>query len=113
MSLEKLKARFRSCSGPFPWRDAAALLAGLGYSPLPTGRTGGSRRKFYNSVTGDMIMMHQPHDKDMKPWLVRQLQKHLSDKGLLDETEGATQGADRAEENDGARQENLSEPEEK
>lgn len=78
---EKTIAAFRSCRGPFPYRDFEKLLLALGYTQVRSG--GGSSRKFYNEVGGDMIMLHEPHDGVMRPAMVKRLQDHLDARGLL------------------------------
>lgn len=81
--IEKLKARFKACTGTFPWRDFVSLLSGLGYEPLNAGKTGGSRRKFRHRETGRMIFLDEPHDGQMKPAMVRRLQDDLEQRGEL------------------------------
>jgi hypothetical protein len=83
MSQSQLKAAFKSCSGPFPWRKFAQLLRGLGYEQLPTGKTSGSRRKYFNQATKDMIFLDEPHDGEMGPSMVRRLRKELEEKGVI------------------------------
>ena len=55
----------------------------LGYSVQKSGKTGGSRRKYYNEVTKDLIFLDVPHDGEMKPGMVRRLQADLGTKGLI------------------------------
>lgn len=83
MSEDKLRASFRACRGPYPWNDFVTLLRSLGYNQLPTGKTGGSRRKYYNAQNDHLIMLHEPHGKEMGRGLVRDMQKSLKLKGVL------------------------------
>jgi hypothetical protein len=78
---EKIIAVFRSCRGPFPYRDFERLLVVLGYALVKSG--GGSSRKFFNEARDDMIMLHEPHDGVMQPGMVKRLQDHLDARGLL------------------------------
>jgi hypothetical protein len=78
---EKMMAAFRSCRGPFPYRDFERLLLMLGYALVKSG--GGSSRKFFNEARDDMIMLHEPHDGMMRPAMVKRLQDHLDARGLL------------------------------
>ena len=78
---EKMMAAFRSCRGPFPYRDFERLLLALGYVLVKSG--GGSSRKFYSEAQGDLIMLHEPHDGVMRPGMVKRLQDHLDARGLL------------------------------
>ena len=82
-SLEKLRDAFSNCNGPFAWRKFEQLLAGLGYEALKPGKTAGSRRKFYNKNTGDLIFLHEPHDGEMGSGMVRRLRTELENKGLI------------------------------
>jgi hypothetical protein len=84
MKHKKLRAQFKDCAGSFPWRDAVTILSGLGYELQACGKTGGSRRRFYNPATKHMIMMHEQHAKDMKPYAVRQLRDELNVRKLLE-----------------------------
>jgi hypothetical protein len=81
--LEDLKATFKSCRGPFPWRNFQKLLTAMGYERLKSGKTGGSRRKFWNPSTGHIVMLDEPHDGEMRPGMVRRLQTELEDRGLI------------------------------
>jgi hypothetical protein len=81
--LQKLTAGFKNCSGPYPWRKFAQLLSQLGYEQLPSGKTGGSRRKYFNPSTRHVIMLDEPHDGEMGNGMVRRLQKELQDRGVI------------------------------
>jgi hypothetical protein len=83
MSQSQLKAAFKSCSGPFPWRKFVQLLSALGYEELRTGKTGGSRRKYFNQDSKHMIFLDEPHDGEMKPGMVHRLRKELEEKGVI------------------------------
>lgn len=55
----------------------------MGFDQLRAGKTGGSRRKFMHRTTKAMIWLDEPHDGEMRPSMVRRLQKQLEDMGLL------------------------------
>lgn len=78
---EKIIAAFRSCRGPFPYRELERLLAALGYEQVRSG--GGSSRKFIHAEQHDMIMLHEPHDGMMRPGMVKRLQDHLEARELI------------------------------
>ena len=59
------------------------MLRALSYDELPRGKTAGSRRKFRNPNTNHLIMLHEPHDGEMKPGMVRRLRDDLEDRGIL------------------------------
>jgi hypothetical protein len=44
----KLKAAFCACTGSFSFREFERLLRSLGYAEVKTGRSGGSRRRYFN-----------------------------------------------------------------
>jgi hypothetical protein len=83
MSEDKLRASFKACRGPYPWSDFVRLLQLLGYAQLKTGKTTGSRRKYYNAQIDHLVMLHEPHGKEMGRGLVRAMQKSLKLKGVL------------------------------
>jgi hypothetical protein len=71
--LSREVAAFKACSGSYPWRDFAWLLGQLGYELKKSGRTSGSRRKYYNQITGHLIMLDEPHDGEMRRGMVKRL----------------------------------------
>ena len=82
--IDKVKGAFNSCTGPFPYADFKWLIQRLGYEEVKgRGKTGGSRRRFFNADLDDLITLHQPHDGEMKPNMVRAHQTHLRDMGLI------------------------------
>ena len=80
---DKLKEQLRACRGPFPYKDLVTLLGQLGYEQVRGGKTGGSRRRFAHPDTGDVIMIHAPHSKEIKAYAVRDVREHLEERGLL------------------------------
>ncbi|WP_424167152.1 type II toxin-antitoxin system HicA family toxin, partial [Bradyrhizobium sp.] len=46
---DRLIEAFKSCAGPYPWRDFEKLMRALGYEKSPSG--GGSGRKFKHPDT--------------------------------------------------------------
>jgi len=83
MAVDKLKAAFRECAGPFPWRKFEQLLSALGYEQVKPGKTGGARRKYHNPSTGHLILLHEPHGGQMERGMVKRLQDELESRGLL------------------------------
>ena len=81
--LDKARNAFVKCNGNFPFTDFKRLLRGLGYVELSGGKTRGSRRKYYSKSANDVIMLDEPHDGIMTRGMVKRLQKHLRDKGIL------------------------------
>jgi hypothetical protein len=81
--LEYEIAAFKHCTGPYPYRDFARLLGQLGYELKRAGKTGGSRRKYYNAKTGHLIMLDEPHDGEMRRGMVKRLQQDMQDKGVI------------------------------
>ena len=78
---DRLIEAFKSCAGPYPWRDFEKLMRALGYEKSPSG--GGSGRKFKHPDTKHLVMLHEPHDGEMKPGMVRRLRDELEDRGIL------------------------------
>jgi hypothetical protein len=81
--LDSLKVAFRACQGPYPWSAFATMIGQMGYEPLRKGKTGGSRRKFQHVTTKHKIFCHEPHDGEMGPKFVGEMQEALKRQGLL------------------------------
>ncbi|WP_441241350.1 type II toxin-antitoxin system HicA family toxin [Tardiphaga sp. 768_D3_N2_1] len=81
--LPGLIEAFKACSGPYPWRDFEKMIRMLGYEELPTGKTGGSRRKYKNPHTGHIIILHKPHGPELGAGMVRNHRKELEDRGII------------------------------
>lgn len=62
---KQAKTLVKICRKPPPsditWEALSALLRSLGYQQLKTGKSGGSRRKFYNGERDALICCHEPH----------------------------------------------------
>lgn len=83
VQLPGLIEAFKACSGPYPWRDFEKMIRMLGYDELPTGKTGGSRRKFKNAETGHIIMLHKPHGAELGAGTVRTHRSELEARGII------------------------------
>jgi hypothetical protein len=80
---EKLIVRFLSCPKDFTWEELTTLLIGFGFTPVSTGKTGGSRRRFVNE-SGVMINLHKPHPQNiLKRYQLEQVRDLLQIEGLL------------------------------
>ena len=67
----------------FTWEELIKVLNYLGFESLPTGKTGGSRRKFVNN-DNIVISLHEPHpQKVLKAYQIEQVLKFLKEEGLL------------------------------
>ena len=61
----------RLCKRPkdFTWDELEKLLAAYGFALLKGGKTGGSRRKFHNETSQDVLDLHKPHPGSiLKPY---------------------------------------------
>ena len=61
----------RLCKRPkdFTWDELEKLLAAYGFQQLKGGKTGGSRRKFYNEASQEVLDLHKPHPGNiLKPY---------------------------------------------
>lgn len=66
----------------FTWDELARLLASLGYSEVPAGKTGGSRRRFVHP-TAPLIALHKPHPGNvLKLYAVDDVLRLLTEEGL-------------------------------
>ena len=61
----------RLCKRPkdFTWDELEKLLAAYGFQQLKGGKTCGSRRKFYNEASQEVLDLHKPHPGNiLKPY---------------------------------------------
>ena len=66
---DKLLERFCKRPKDFTWEELEKLLAAYGYAGLRTGKTGGSRHKFYNETSQEVLDLHKPHPGNiLKPY---------------------------------------------
>ena len=78
---EKLVAKLKSVPADFTWQDLTALLKVLGYREV---QGSGSRVKFDNGNSGQMINLHKPHPGNtIKRYALRQLIEKLEQGGLI------------------------------
>jgi HicA toxin of bacterial toxin-antitoxin, len=74
---------FKNCSGTYAWKDFAWLLEQLGYELKKSGKTAGSRRRYWHPHTGHVLMLDEQHDGEMRCGMVKRLQRELQEKGLI------------------------------
>ncbi len=80
---EKLIKRFLSRPKDFTWEELVSLLSGLGFEEVSTGKTGGSRRRFFNEE-GVIITLHKPHPKNvLRRYQIEQIIQILQEEELL------------------------------
>ena len=82
-SVEKLIAAFLACRNTYPYNDFKRILGRLGYREVKRGKTGGSRRRFYNQQIDHILMFHEPHNGEMARGMVKRLREELEAKGLI------------------------------
>jgi hypothetical protein len=81
--LEKLIRRFLNKPKDLTWDELVLILGYYGYKELPSGKTGGSRRKFIDT-NQVVICLHKPHPNPIvKSYVLEQLIGHLKEKGKL------------------------------
>ena len=67
----------------FTWSELLKLLSHFGFSPIPRGKTGGSRRKFMNDEKV-IISLHDPHPQnELKKYQIDQVIEILREENLL------------------------------
>ena len=65
------------------WDELVSVLGYYGYTEIPTGKTGGSRRKF-SDIDKVIISLHKPQPKPIvKSYVIEQVLDHLKEKGKL------------------------------
>jgi hypothetical protein len=81
--LDKLITRFLTKPKDLTWDELISVLGYYGYTEIPTGKTGGSRRKF-SDTDKVIISLHKPHPKPIvKSYVIEQVLDHLKEKGKL------------------------------
>ena len=81
---EKLIKRIQSKPKDFKWSELETLLSNLGFEMQRSGKTGGSRRKFFHKAKGFIISLHTPHPQPiLKAYAIEQIVKKLKEEGLI------------------------------
>lgn len=76
--LDKLHKRICSRPKDFTWEELARLLKAYGYEELAGGKTGGSRRRFFNPAIQLVITLHKPHPGNiLKEYQLKEIIAHL------------------------------------
>ena len=82
--FEKLLIKLNSNSTQFSWDELIRLLHGLGFEDVSNGKTGGSRRKFYNKKNNIIISLHKPHPSPyLKDYALKQVRLKLSEEEII------------------------------
>ena len=80
---EKLLQEFLNSPKDFRWEDLVIILKMFGYEEQSTGKTGGSRRKFFNDARAPLYF-HKPHPSGiLKEYQVKKVLETLKKEGLI------------------------------
>lgn len=78
---DKLIKRLLTKPNDFEWSEAVTLLGHFDFEVLTNS---GSRRKFYNKSTKQVIILHEPHPGNiLKAYAVKQLTDTLKEGGFI------------------------------
>jgi len=83
---EKLLSKISSKPVPadVKWSEIKSFLGYLGYERIKCGKTGGSRRKFYNREKDDLIICHKPHPGSIvDKGCLSDIIQHLKENGFI------------------------------
>jgi hypothetical protein len=81
---DKLIRRIKSSPRDFTWNELVTLMNNLGFEEISTGKTGGSRRKFYCNDNGLIINLHKPHPSStLKSYAIEQVIEKLEEEGII------------------------------
>lgn len=84
---EKLVARLCNKPKDFTWDELVKVLKVLGYEEQKSGKTGGSRRKFFDDKS-NIISLHKPHPSNIvKMYVINEVIEHLIVKGKIKKDE--------------------------
>ena len=79
--LDKLLKKLENHNATWVWNELTSLLKHLGYEQI---EGSGSRIKFDNGNSLDMINLHKPHPgNEVKAYVIRQVREKLKNRGLL------------------------------
>lgn len=84
--VEKLLTKLLQQPVPmdFRWEELEKILFSLGYEKRTGGKTGGSRRTFWNKNTGHIIKLHERHGSEpIKPKALKAVVDALIEAGAL------------------------------
>lgn len=78
----------RILSKPVPaditWNQLKGVLFSLGYEEVKTGKTGGSRRRFFHKGKDALITLHEPHPSSIvKKGCLSDVVTHLREHGFI------------------------------
>ncbi len=80
---EKLLQKLLNNPKDFRWEELTVLLKQFGYEEEPTGKTGGSRRRF-TRIGEKALTFHKPHPKGiLKSYQVKDVINTLKLQGLI------------------------------
>lgn len=83
---EKLLSKLLQCPTPmdFRWEELEKILFSLGYEKRTGGKTGGSRRTFWNKNSEHIIKLHERHGSDpIKPKALKAVIDSLTEVGAI------------------------------
>ena len=82
--VEKLTERLKTKPKDFTWDELVKLLHNLDFEDVDNGKTGGSRRKFYNRTRNVTINLHKPHPSPyIKGYMLQQIIAKLTEEKIL------------------------------
>lgn len=80
---DKLLNKLLNQPKDYRWEDLVVVLKMFGYAEEPTGKTGGSRRRFTNA-DNEALTFHKPHPRAiLKEYQIKEVVNTLKTKGLI------------------------------
>ncbi|EKD41113.1 MAG: hypothetical protein ACD_74C00028G0008 [uncultured bacterium] len=80
---DKKIGRLKSKPKDFTWGELKTVLSLFDFLEIKTGKTSGSRVKFYNEKLKVVICMHKPHNPPyLKDYQIKQVLDTLENNGL-------------------------------
>ena len=82
---EKLLKRFLTLPKDFTYDEAVKLLSDFGFQPVKTGKSAGSRVRFFNKDFPEYVVkFHKPHPENtLKQYILEIIKTNLIECGLL------------------------------
>jgi hypothetical protein len=79
-----LLKRLKSNPKDFSWDELVTLMSSLDFIEMDKGKTGGSRRKFFNKDKKLIINLHKPHPSSIiKSYAINQIIEKLEEEAMI------------------------------
>lgn len=83
-SFKKALERLKNKPSDLKWNEINRILKQLGYDQLKSGKTSGSRVKFYNKDKKSLLSLHKPHNPEIvRKYQIEYILTKLKEDGVI------------------------------